>query len=282
MSITQKLRDSLHTWNKRRLVRLRAAVQKSYPHKLGVLGIMKNESLNIDEWISHYLAMGAAKIYLIDNGSTDDTLAKVQKWLEKGCVDLIVRHGPHQQRRHYWDAIRTFHIKKSCEWLIIADLDEFWFCPNGQPIASKLQEEQFSFLKVIYANWRIFGSSGLDAHPASIRANLVMAAPELDSHTVRKFMCRTKQLRTIFSFDLHHVKGVTSTATVSDNHNFHLNHYQIQSRSYFETSKMQRGDAVTKSRNTMRDWAYFDRVDAACTVEDRCLSDLVTSGKLPT
>jgi hypothetical protein len=144
-----------------------------------------------------------------------------------------------------------------------------------------LNQEQFSFTKVIYGNWRQFGSSGFTDHPNSIRTDLIMAAPELGSHTTRKFMCRTNVLKSIFSFNLHHINGAPSRSVVSDNHNFQLNHYQIQSRSYFETSKMQRGDAVHRNLNRMRDWDYFDRYDAPCTVKDRKLSDLITSGKLP-
>lgn len=282
MTYKLSLRDIVHQWNKQRLVRRHAAIQRSYPHKLGVLGIMKNESLNIDEWISHYMAMGAGKIYLIDNGSTDDTVAKAQKWIEKGHVELIMRTTPHKQHQHYWDAIKTLKIKTTCEWLIIADLDEFWFCPDGQPIATKLLDEHFSFVKLVYANWRQFGSSGLSEHPKSIRTAMVKVAPDLGTHTLRKYMVRTNQLRFGFSFDMHHVSGVPSRAVVSDNHNFHLNHYQIQSRNYFETIKMQRGDVLHLSRDTLRDWTYFELVDQTCTVEDRCLSNLVASGKLPT
>lgn len=281
MTYKSTLRDMISQWNKKRLVKRRAANQQSYPMKLGVLGIMKNESLNVEEWIQHYVSMGAGKIYLIDNGSTDDTVEKVQKWVATGHVELILRPTPYRQHQHYWDAIKTLKIKNTCEWLIIADLDEFWFCPDGQPIATKLLDEHFSFVKLIYANWRQFGSSGLSEHPKSIRAALIKVAPDLGTHTLRKYMVRTKQLRFGFSFDMHHVSGVPSRAVVSDNHNFHLNHYQIQSRHYFETSKMQRGDVLHISRDSLRDWRYFDLMDQTCTVEDRILSDLVTSGKLP-
>ena len=91
----QTLSDFISQWNKQRLERRRAANKRAYPYKLGVLGIMKNESLNIDEWISHYLAMGAAKIYLIDSGSTDDTVAKAHKWVNSGRVEIILRPVPY-------------------------------------------------------------------------------------------------------------------------------------------------------------------------------------------
>jgi hypothetical protein len=91
----QSLIDRLHTWNKARLKKRRAARQGAYAHKLAVFGIMKKGSLNIDEWIHHYLSMGAEKIFLIDNGSTDDTVAKAQKWMADGRVSLLIRSTRH-------------------------------------------------------------------------------------------------------------------------------------------------------------------------------------------
>ena len=274
----QTLRDFISQWNKQRLERRRAANKRAYPYKLGVLGIMKNESLNIDEWISHYLAMGAAKIYLIDNGSTDDTVAKAHKWVNSGRVEIILRPAPYQQTRHYWDAIKTFKIRKTCEWLIIADLDEFWFCPDGSTLQEKLMN--FDGLDVIYANWRMFGSSGLINHPKSIRESLIHSDPKLAAHCNTKYLCRTSALRGAWAVCIHKIAGANSNKTISDNENFHLNHYTIQSREFFEKCKMQRGDASTAKYDNFRDWSYFERYDAPCTAEKRLLSDLVKSGRL--
>ncbi|KAF0114211.1 MAG: hypothetical protein FD150_1646 [Rhodobacteraceae bacterium] len=51
---------------------------------------MKNETHLIEEWLDHYLANGAERIFLIDNGSTDDTLAKIAPWLGDGRVELVI------------------------------------------------------------------------------------------------------------------------------------------------------------------------------------------------
>jgi hypothetical protein len=80
--------------------------------RLGVLAIMKNEALNLDEWVEHYLWMGAGPIWLIDNGSTDDSVTKARSWEARGKVRLIELPKPHRQRIHYWTAFRSFDIAK--------------------------------------------------------------------------------------------------------------------------------------------------------------------------
>jgi len=184
---------------------------------------MKNESMNIDEWVMHYQQVGAQRIYLIDNGSTDDTVAKAKAWVDKGVVELIERPVKHRQIQHYWDAIETFKIRKTCRWLLIADLDEFWFCPGGESLPVRL--EAFGGIDVIYSNFRSFGSSGLINHPGSIRQNLIHCESKLDHHYHKKYLCRTSAIKSSKSIDVHKVKNADSGKTVSDNHDLNLFHY---------------------------------------------------------
>lgn len=77
---------------------LRKPVRKvRYDARFGVLAIMKNEAMNVDEWIEHYLWMGAGRIFLIDNCSTDDTLAKARAWVTRGRVEPVIYPERHQQ-----------------------------------------------------------------------------------------------------------------------------------------------------------------------------------------
>ncbi|MDP3263495.1 MAG: glycosyltransferase family 2 protein [Tabrizicola sp.] len=78
------------------------------PFRLGVLAIMKNEAHLIEEWLQHYLSFGADRIYLIDNGSTDDTLKKIEPWLTDGRVAVLVLPEQHKQVEHYWTAFQHF------------------------------------------------------------------------------------------------------------------------------------------------------------------------------
>ncbi|MDO8985337.1 glycosyltransferase family 2 protein [Cypionkella sp.] len=275
-----QLRTKIQTWNRKRRVQ-RFEKREAYTGhdcRLGVLGIMKNEAMNIDEWVQHYLSMGAGKIFLIDNGSSDETVGKAKLWVAKGVVELVEYAGQQMQRQHYWSAFKELKIAKKCQWLIVADLDEFWFCPSGETIAAQLSD--FTFLDLIYANWRMFGSNGLDKHPASVRQSFTMRAPELHRHKERKYMCRTSVIKSKRTLGIHTINGARSNRTVSDNERFHLNHYGIQSIEYFQKVKMTRGDAASIQYAPVRDLTYFQERDAPCTMSDHLLADLVASGKI--
>lgn len=278
--VLSSLRHRLQAWNRKRLEHLRAARETSgtQPTTLGVLGIMKNEAFNIDEWVQHYLSVGAGKIFLIDNGSTDDTVRKAQSWVAKGVVELVEYPARYRQRQHYWAAFNQLKIAQKCQWLVVADLDEFWFCPSGKPMPDQLKE--FRDIDVIYGNWRMFGSNGQITHPASLRQGFTLREPHLHTHRYRKYICRTKVVKNQHSLGIHAVTGARSERTVSDNELFHLNHYPIQSLEYFQKVKMTRGDATKSSNDLVRDMAYFQHYDADCSQEDRLLADLVASGKI--
>lgn len=274
------LRSRLQAWNRRRVERFRAAREDLAAHEfsLGVLGIMKNEAMNIDEWVQHYVSMGAGKIFLIDNGSTDDTVSKAKKWVAKGIVELVEYPERYRQRQHYWAAFKQLNIARKCRWLVVADLDEFWFCPSGRPIADELKG--FRDIDVIYGNWRMFGSGGLEKHPTSVRQGFTLREPTLSSHSYRKYICRTTIVKSHRSLGIHAVIGGRSERTVSDNAQFHLNHYPIQSLEYFQKVKMTRGDATKSSNDSVRDMQYFQRYDAGCSQQDQLLAKLVASGKI--
>lgn len=256
------------------LARRREAIL-ARPIRLGVLAIMKNESINIDEWIEHYLWMGAEKVYLIDNGSTDDTLLNARKWEETGRVAVIELTGKYQQVKHYWTAIKHFDIRRTCDWLLIADLDEFWFCPNGDSIPVALRD--FQNFDVVYSNWVLFGSDGLVDQPSSIRRSFVHRKPGVDLHINTKYICRTSVIKRKSSLGIHKIIGADSSRTISDITRFQLNHYPIQSLSFFTSVKMTRGDVATPMHDHVRDMDYFRRYDEGCTEIDRKLADLVSS-----
>ena len=275
-----KVISEIKGWNRIRRKRRRVARNPKieYAHKFGVMGIMKNETMNIDEWVSHYLSVGAGKIFLIDNGSTDDTVTKAKVWVAKGVLELVEYTKSHNQTQHYWAAFVEMEIAQKCEWLLVADLDEFWFCPSGETMAKCL--DGFLGLDVIYANWRMFGSNGLEKHPRSIRQAFTNCAPGLSAHTERKYICRTSVVKSGGTLGIHVVSHACSSRTVSENARFHLNHYPIQSLEFFQIVKITRGDASTSLSDNVRDMDYFYRYDALCDGKDNLLANLVASGHI--
>ncbi|MFT6451875.1 MAG: glycosyltransferase involved in cell wall biosynthesis [Halocynthiibacter sp.] len=251
--------------------------KKPVPYKLGLVAIMKNEGMNIEEWLSHYEWLGVDQIYLIDNGSTDDSVARAQPWIDKGFVRLVIRPKRYKQVRHYRYICKHFDIWSQVEWLMVADLDEFWFCKDGARLPDALDE--YDNFDVIYANWTMFGSSGLVVHPNGIRENFAHRSAELFGHNETKWIARCSAAPHARMFGIHKVFGGESARTISDNRRFQLNHYPIQSEEYFRKVKMERGSPTTPSQNRFRDMAYFERYDAPCTEVETLLADRVRAAR---
>ena len=241
------------------------------PHDLAVLGIMKNEAWNLDEWIEHYLWMGADHVFLIDNGSTDNSLSLAQAWEERGQVTTMIQYERWRQTRHYWDAIKHFGIRRDYEWLLVADLDEFWFTPDGRSLPETLAA--LRDLDLLYVNPLTFGSSGHVRHPRSLRRDLVMRAPEPADHMTTKWVCRTKILNRRRDLRIHKIFSAASDRVVSANDLFRVNHYQYQSHEFWNSVKIPRGDAALEARDILRTASQLPAFDALCTVEDRALAD---------
>ena len=269
--------DRFVIWNRSRIDRLKArrAAKENWRFEMQfcVLGIMKNEARNIVEYVSHYRWQGAEKIYLIDNGSTDETLELIKPFLEDGTVELVQLHQRWKQAQHYWTAIKKFDIRKKSKWLLIADIDEFWFAKDGKRISDHLQNMDHADL--IYANWTVFGSSGCEKHPQSLRFDLTKCMPDLGSDLHTKWIVRTHALKRYNQLRVHKVRGVRSSHTYTKNDIFQVNQYHTQSKEFWINVKMKRGDVYIPLFDDMRQFAKFEEIDAACSKTDHTLRDYV-------
>lgn len=239
------------------------------PERLGVLAIMKNESLLIEEWIDHYLSLGVNNIFLIDNGSTDGTREKIKPWIQKGRVEMVSYLEPHQQQRHYWTAFNEFGIRNRCDWLAIADIDEFWHCKSGEQLADYLFRQKTN--DAIYVNWTMFGSSGHDHQPRSVRRSLIRKDPKLARQT--KCIFRTSLPLRENDIEVHNIRNALPWRVKLANNELQLNHYATQSRSFWFGVKMKRGDAFYKSQDLAELAKRFDSINEACTETCTLLRD---------
>lgn len=244
---------------------------------LGVLAIMKNEATVLREWVDHYRWQGVDKIFLIDNGSDDDPQSIIRNDIAAGYVEFFSRPAPHRQAEHYREIFRNAKIRSKVEWLAMADLDEFWFSPLGNlKTAIATIENDFD---LIYSNWVLFGSSGLIQQPPSVREGFVHRWQHLCGHPSTKWVCRTYRMTCIRKANQHKVGGLDSRRVISDNVNFRLNHYPIQSREYFQRVKMSRGDVSSKSSDTIRTMEYFEAYDKPATIRETLLADMVRKSR---
>lgn len=244
---------------------------------VAVLAIMKNETDVLAEWIEHYRWQGVHRIYLIDNGSTDDPMRILAPHVASGFVEYFPRPRRHAQGLHYREVFRKAAIRDRSQWLVMADLDEFWFSPRGDlRKAVATLDPDFDLL---YANWIVFGSSGRVEQPASVREGFVHRHGHLGPHSSTKWICRTAALGWFPDFDQHKVGGIDSRRVLWDNDAFRLHHYPIQSLDYFRRVKMTRGDVSAVDAENVRDLEYFRSMDAQATVFDDSLARMVAGSR---
>ena len=236
------------------------------PGTIGVIAIMKNEAMNLREWVDHYRWQGVDRIFLIDNGSEDGSDDIIAPDVNSGFIECFRRLEPHRQVSHYRDVYRNAGIAAKVEWLLMVDLDEFVYSPLGslKLALAKLAPDA----DLVYMNWRLFGSAGHNAHPTSLRRALTWRRAELARHCNSKWLCKTNSIVSPAAIGIHKVKWVNSNRTVSDNELLRLNHYVTQSVEYFTKVKMNRGDASNPSSDKIRDQSYFEAYNVDMTVFD--------------
>jgi len=225
---------------------------KKYKYTLCLLVICKNESMVIDEFIEHYLWQGVEHIYLIDNGSTDNTKELVQKYKQ---VSYYYLPEQHLQTDHYNKIFNK--IKNNTKWLIVADVDEYIYNrKKGSTIKDYVKTLDYNKIAAVHINWKMFGSSGLKKQPKNIRKSFTLSRIKLDDNV--KSILNTSLTK---SLNVHTHNYISGDIIDNPKDEIALNHYAIMSEEYFRSVKMTRGDVNMKNFNNFRDMDYFNRYD---------------------
>jgi hypothetical protein len=256
---------------------------------LTVLAIFKNESHIMREWLEHYSAEGADSFYLIDNGSDPEHAAKTDEAIAQyGATVTLVRDAtPHAQVRLYNEAARSLTegfkvlgVTTNSGWLLVVDLDEFMYASDSQTLAVYLRSRP-PHVGAVAARWLTFGSSGLLRQPDRVVDGFLRrAAYPLDTLREVKTAVRLEALQALAVHEHRLRPGFVTEAWLYDSEKeiaeapLRLNHYVLQSRSWFDAVKATRGDVAGARYDAFRDAAYFERYDAlAGDVEDGSLRD---------
>lgn len=234
---------------------------------LSILAIMKNEAMNLKIWIDHYISQGVDHFYLIDNGSDDESVNIINDLIKNNYpITLHILLEKYVQVKHYRYVYDQENLKKATKWLIVADLDEFFYCKNSK-ISNELQNyEDYDY---ITSKWRMFGSNNYIEHPKDIRISLTKRVKNLNINT--KYIFQTKNINSS-SVNIHWLSdGYKNHIELSEV--FRLNHYPIQSKEFFEKVKMTRGDADRDIN--VRDWNYFDTYNIDTNYNDEDLKNMI-------
>lgn len=232
-------------------------------HYLSVGAIFRNESNSIVEWIKHYLHHGVDHFYLINDHSDDDTVSKIQDYVDKGIITLYHANEPYylgRQRNQYNRFILPHVQQKDTQWLLMIDLDEYVWSPQSVDIGQVLRVYCGKFAQLQIQQY-LYGSNGHTVQPDS----LVKHFTKRSENTIS---CCKYFVNSNFSFsslNIHHADFADpnfhpdmSVFMVIDPSYFVFNHYSCQSLDFWQKVKCTRGDG---DAYLQRDMARFHELD---------------------
>ncbi len=208
----------------------------------------KNESHGIREWIQHYLYMGVEHFYLINDGSTDNTVEKIHDFIDAGIVEIFEGTAPSyigRQRDMYNTHILPRVQAREMDWLLICDLDEYVWTPHFPSLLHLLQAcTEAGQVQVAHT---LFGSNGHETQPDGIVESFTRRSRDQPTSkgNLKYFVRSTYRFS---SLNVHH--ATFENRDYQDAPHFILlgpeylimNHYGIQSREFWNTVKCTRGD----------------------------------------
>lgn len=268
-------------------------------HYLSLVGIFKNESHGIREWVEHYINEGVDHFYLIDNGSTDYYKKEIQEFIDSKLITIIRDDTKWAQKELYNKYFLP--LKKESEWFLVVDLDEFVYARNGFETIADFLKSRSKFVGLIRIPWKIFGSSGLVKQPTKIVDSFVkrsrydgLIKPGMNrkKKSLGKVIVRNRFLKKIHihscdlywgcliinangellsNFYKHHQQ---ISEEILQNSYLQLNHYAIQSLEWFREVKSKRGAADGAAHEEVRNQKYFDDYDSRSNdIKDLELAD---------
>ena len=172
------------------------------PGEVTVVAIMRDEGTYLTEWIRHYRAIGADRIVVYDNQSSDHSRAILRAAaLAYGNVRMVRwpdREGRSSQRTAYNHALKRCRT----EWIAFFDADEFL---NPAPHASfgAFLAAMPDDCGAVAVNWLLFGSGGARTRePGDVRERFVRSAPP--AHGTNRRFKTVARARCVEDMRIHH------------------------------------------------------------------------------
>lgn len=230
------------------------------PYELAICSIFKNEAPYLKEWIEFHKLQGVQHFYLYDNCSDDNFLEVLQPYVDSKLLTLTdwpYMHAPGNlaewarvQIASYDHCIKTYGDE--CSWIAIIDIDEFLYCPTGEPLPSFLGN--YKEYGGICVNWLLFGTSGVEEIPENklmieVLDHCILKKrkdSEVKSIVQPKYvkscsihLCKYKDGKYAVNSKFKKVVTHNSRATV-EFEEIRINHYWSRTEKYFREKKIPR------------------------------------------
>ena len=231
---------------------------------LAFVAIVKDEADSIVEWIRFHLAAGVDHFFFYDDGSTDDTVANIQKTLPSEMFTLTPwkqrlkdAKGPktiHNQPLAYAHAVSNYGA--GYRWMGFFDIDEFLFPVEANSINDVLKDLQFA--DTILLPWAMFGRNGNKTTPNAIIPNFTQRMRDPFASNVSgllnfKCLVRPSAVTKVYNhgFETNHSKILYNSGGVKFEFGQHQNskfqsNPKLQLNHYYAKSDAQLAEKIAK------------------------------------
>ena len=213
------------------------------------------------EWLEHYILHGVDHFYLIDDGSTDSYMDILKEYIDRGLVTLSLAQEPYYlgRQRNLYNRFILPNIKET-KWLIMIDLDEYVWSPKDIRLDKVLKGfERYGQIQMKEA---LFGSNGHVTQPSSIVESFTKRCSEFRGGKYKYIINSAFEFS---SLNIHHADFSESRYMKDDSvfiivfpEYFIFNHYNCQSREFWNQVKCSRGDSDDFIKRLPEHFELFD------------------------
>jgi Glycosyltransferase family 92 len=141
--------------------------------------MFRDHASYLREWVEFHRLVGVERLYLYDNGSSDDPFSTLAPYIEDGLV--VPHHFPKSFPELPYVECLDEH-RSEARWIAFIDVDEFLFSPTFRPLPDVLREyEEFGAVGVNHA---VFGTSGHRERPPGLVIESYLS--RADDHTTKR------------------------------------------------------------------------------------------------
>jgi hypothetical protein len=228
---------------------------------IGVMSMQRNESKYILEWFAYYLVQGVNKFVIYNHMSEDNTEDLYRRLALHYDIDI---HNMTGHNVHYpMLAHAVANYRDRLDWLIFADMDEFYMPLEKDSIAEVLADYEHMPSSALGVYWTFFGNNGHLEDPEFVLPSYTKRAPigHILNHHMKPIV-RGRGRDEVHTTNPHVFTTSHGTQDMEGRlipphagHNIHgeschtvmrINHYWAKSWEYFKTKKQVRGSTADR------------------------------------
>jgi len=240
--------------------------------QLSIGALIRNEEHSIVEWIEHHLFHGVEHFYLIDDASDDTMCDLLKPYVDAGTVTLFKANFARylgRQRDMYNTYLLPIVNRKETQWLLLCDADEYVWSQKSIDLRTVLAD--CMRIGQIQITHTLFGSSGFIEQPRSIVQSFIRRHVQIPTNDPGNLKYIVNSNFKFTSLNVHHatfenIEDEKNHFLLLNNY-FRLNHYNCQSKQFWDTVKCVRGSGDFYKIRKPSDFIDLDFNE----VEDRTL-----------